>query len=382
MEKTRHKEALMRKIIVLGSGMVGRVMAADLAGDFDVTAVDVDRRSLDKLGGAPVKKLTADLADGRAVRSLVRDFDLVIGAVPGFMGFDTLGSVIEAGKNVVDISFFAEDAFLLNDRAQANGVTAVVDCGVAPGMSNMILGYHAARMAVSHFKCYVGGLPFKRDFPFEYKAPFSPADVIEEYVRPARYVENGHVVVRPALSDAEFLDFPEVGTLEAFNSDGLRSLLKTMRVPNMIEKTLRYPGHLDHIKALRDSGFFSQEEIEVRGRKMKPIEFTSAILFKGWHLHEEDDEFTAMRILIEGEEEGRRRTYQYNLFDRKDRTTGFSSMARTTGFTATAAARLVLEGKLSRKGICPPEHIGLEEGNFRFVMDQLGKRNVHYRISG
>jgi len=347
-----------------------------------VTAVDVDRTSLDKLGNAPVKKLTADLADGQVVRSLVRDFDLVIGAVPGFMGFSTLRSVIEADKNAVDISFFPEDAFLLDDRARANGVTVVVDCGVAPGMSNMILGYHAARMSVSHFKCYVGGLPIKRDFPFEYKAPFSPADVIEEYIRPARYVENGHVVVRPALSDAEFLDFPEVGTLEAFNSDGLRSLLKTMKVPNMIEKTLRYPGHVEHIKALRESGFFGQEEIEVRGLRMKPIEFTSAILFKEWHLHEEDDEFTAMRILIEGEEEGRRRTYQYNLFDRKDRVTGFSSMARTTGFPATAAARLVLEEKFSRKGICPPEHLGLEEGNFRYVMDHLRERNVHYRISG
>ncbi|MGA2533722.1 MAG: saccharopine dehydrogenase C-terminal domain-containing protein [Candidatus Aminicenantales bacterium] len=372
----------MQKIIVLGCGMVGRVMAADLAKDFDVTAVDVSRANLDRLGDAPVKKLTADLADGGVVRDLVRDFDLAIGAVPGFMGFQTLRTVIEAGRNVVDISFFPEDALALDGTARANGVTAVVDCGVAPGMSNMILGYHAARMNVRSFKCFVGGLPFKRDYPFEYKAPFSPADVIEEYIRPARYVENGHVVVRPALSDTEFLDFPEVGTLEAFNSDGLRSLLKTMSVPNMIEKTLRYPGHVDYIKALRDSGFFGQDEIDVRGRKVRPIDVTSAVLFKQWHLHEGDDEFTIMRILVEGEEQGRPRAYAYDLFDRKDRQTGFSSMARTTGFPATAVAHLVLAGTFAKKGICPPEHVGVEERNFRFVIDYLRERNVVYKLTG
>ncbi len=370
----------MKRIIVLGSGMVGRVMAADLAKEFDVTAVDVNPRNLEALKTLPVKRVTADLADSGAVRDLVKGFDLVVGSVPGFMGFATLKAVIEAGRDVVDISFFPEEALLLDELAKSKGVTAVVDCGVAPGMSNMILGFHAARMTVRHFRCYVGGLPFKRDFPFEYKAPFSPADVIEEYVRPARYVENGHVVVKPALSDAEFLDFPEVGTLEAFNSDGLRSLLRTMSVPNMIEKTLRYPGHVDYIKALRASGFFAADEVEVGGRKVRPIDVTSTILFKQWQLHEEDDEFTIMRIVVEGEENGRPRAYEYSLFDRKDRRTGFSSMARTTGFPATAAARLVLGGAFARKGVCPPEYLGAEEKVFRSVMDHLRERGVVYRL--
>ncbi len=372
----------MKKIIVLGCGMVGRVMAADLAPEFDVTAADVNPASLEKLGRSSVKKMTVDLADGAAVRSSVEEFDLVIGAVPGFMGFKTLRSVIEAGRDIVDISFFPEDALDLDAEAKAAGVTAVVDCGVAPGMSNMVLGHHAARMSVSHFRCYVGGLPFRRDFPFEYKAPFSPADVIEEYVRPARYVENSHVVVRPALSDVELLDFPEVGTLEAFNSDGLRSLLKTMAAPNMIEKTLRYPGHADRIQALRASGFFAAEPVDVRGAKVRPIDVTSAVLFKQWHLADEDDEFTLMRIQVEGEENGRPRSVVYSLFDRRDGKTGFSSMARTTGFPATAVARLVLAGKFARKGICPPETIGVDEANFRFVLDELRARHVAYTVKG
>ncbi len=246
-------------------------------------------------------------------------------------------------------------------------------------MSNMILGYHAARMTVERFACYVGGLPFRREFPFEYKAPFSPADVIEEYIRPARYIENGHVVVKPALSDVENMDFAEIGTLEAFNSDGLRSLLSTVPVPNMIEKTLRYPGHVRHILALRDSGFFDTEGIDVKGQRVRPLDATSAVLFRHWRLHEEDDEFTVMRIVVEGREGDRAARVQYDLFDRRDRATGFSSMARTTGFPATAVARLVLSGRFRRQGVCPPEFIGSDEAAFRFVMDELAARNVVYR---
>jgi saccharopine dehydrogenase-like NADP-dependent oxidoreductase len=369
----------MKKIVVLGSGMVGRIIALDLSAEFEVTAVDLSRDNLAKLEGTAVRPVRADLSSPAALRDLAASADLVIGAVPGSMGFATLREVIAAGRDIVDISFFPEDALALDGAARAAGVTAIVDCGVAPGMSNMILGYHAARMDVRRFACYVGGLPFRREFPFEYKAPFSPADVIEEYIRPARYIENGHLVVKPALSDVENMDFAEIGTLEAFNSDGLRSLLTTITVPNMIEKTLRYPGHVRHILALRDSGFFGTEAIDVGGKKVRPLDATSAVLFKHWLLHEEDDEFTVMRIVVEGLEGGRAKGLQYDLFDRRDRATGFSSMARTTGFPATAAARLVLSGKFGRKGICPPELIGADAAAFRFVMDELAARNVVYR---
>jgi lysine 6-dehydrogenase len=369
----------MKRIVVLGSGMVGRIIALDLSGDFEVTAVDVSRDNLARLEGTAVKPLHADLSSPSELRGIVGACDLVVGAVPGFMGFATLREVIAAGKDMVDISFFPEDALALDAAARTAGVTAIVDCGVAPGMSNMILGYHAARMTVQRFACYVGGLPFRREFPFEYKAPFSPADVIEEYIRPARYIENGHLVVKPALSDVENMDFPEIGTLEAFNSDGLRSLLATIKVPNMIEKTLRYPGHVERIRALRDGGFFDTDEIDVRGRKIRPLDFTSAVLFRQWHLHEEDDEFTVMRIIVEGEAGGRAKRIDYDLFDRRDRATGFSSMARTTGFPAAAAARLVLTGRFGRKGVLPPEFLGADEAAFRAVMEDLAARHVLYR---
>lgn len=370
----------MKSVVVLGAGMVGRVMAADLAGSFDVTAYDINQDNLDRLSARNIRAVRLDLSDPAAIRSAVGEADLVVGAVPGKMGFETLKAVLEAGKNVVDISFFPEDVFLLNKLAGEKKTTAVVDCGVAPGMSNMILGYHHRRMRVRSFRCYVGGLPVKRDYPFEYKAPFSPADVIEEYIRPARFVENGGLVTRPALSDPELLNFPEVGTLEAFNSDGLRSLLKTMDIPFMIEKTLRYPGHVERIRTLRESGFFDRAEIDVGGVKVSPLEVTSRILFKAWRLGEEE-EFTIMRVLVEGEEEGGARLYEYSLFDKRDAATGFSSMARTTGYPATAVARLILDGRFRRIGICPPEYIGEDESCFRFVLDCHRQRRVIYKIA-
>src|SRR5688572_11866575 len=174
----------MKKIVVLGAGMVGRTMAIDLCKDYDVTSVDVSETSLSLLQGHPVKTAKADLGNASEIKKAIAPADLVIGAVPGFMGFDMVKTVIGAGKNIVDISFFNEDIFLLDALAKEKGVTAVMDCGVAPGMDNIILGYYNKRMQVDLFECLVGGLPVKRTWPYEYKAPFSPIDVIAEYTRP------------------------------------------------------------------------------------------------------------------------------------------------------------------------------------------------------
>ncbi len=228
-------------IAVLGAGMVGRAIALDLATIFDVTSFDVSEQNLQLLQcrSSKIKTVVADLKDTAAYSSLLQPFDLVVTAVPGFMGFETLKAVINAGKNVADISFFPEDALQLDALAKEKNVTAIVDCGVAPGMSNWIIGRYNAEMKIDAFEIYVGGLPLHPQPPFFYKAPFSPIDVIEEYTRPARLKENGIVVTKPALTDREMMHFDKVGTLEAFNTDGLRSLLYTMpHIPTQIEKTL------------------------------------------------------------------------------------------------------------------------------------------------
>lgn len=371
----------MKKIIVLGAGLVGNAIVLDLAKDYDVTAVDINPEPLNKLFESHcLKTIVADLSDEHTVKNLVKDYDLVIGAVPGFMGFQTVKYVIESNKNIVDISFFPEDLFELDELAKKHNVTAVVDCGVAPGMGNIILGYHNERMKIENYKCFVGGLPLVREWPYEYKAVFSPIDVIEEYIRPARYVENGKVIIREALSDPEHLFFENAGTLEAWNSDGLRSLIKTMNIPNMIEKTMRFPGSIEYLRVLRASGFFSYDEIEVKGIKIRPIDVTAKLLFPKWKLKPGEGDFTAMRILIDGLENGINKKYTYNLYDKYDEKTNTISMARTTGYTCTAAANLVLNGDFNRIGICPPEYLGINEQNFNFILNYLKERDVIYKV--
>ena len=370
----------MKKIILLGAGRVGKAMAIDLCREYHVTAVDKNAADLAVLSAHhPIGTIAADLSQIETIIPLVADQDLVLGAVPGFMGYKVLEAVISAGKDCVDISFFPEDPFGLDTLAKEQGVTAVVDCGVAPGMSNLIIGYHQRSMRIDRFECLVGGLPQQRLWPFEYKAPFSPLDVIEEYLRPARLVENGRIVTRPALSEPELVDLQPVGTLEAFNTDGLRSLLQTAGIPNMKEKTMRYPGHCQLMRILRETGFFSDEPISLNGIGVAPRELTSRILLPRWQLGEEEKEFTIMRIILEGVSSGKQLRHIYTLYDTYDETTRTSSMARTTGYTATAAARLLLAGHFSRKGICPPEYIGAEEGCFERIMAELEQRNIHYR---
>lgn len=374
---------MTQKITVMGAGLVGRAIAADLCADFDVRVIDVDAASLDALERRyAVATLRADLSDAAVVQRLSVETDLVVCAVPGFMGFATLRAIIDAGRDVVDISFFDRDPFELDELARERDVTAVVDCGVAPGMSNLLLGYHDATMRVQRFDCMVGGLPRKRSWPWEYKAPFSPIDVIEEYVRPARLRIGGSLVTRPALSEPELVEIDPVGTLEAFNTDGLRTLLATTAVADMRERTLRYPGHCERVRVLRDSGFFATEPLTIDGREVRPLDVTAALLFPLWQAEPGEREFTVMAVEIAGAtEDGTAVRHEYSLYDSFDVTSGLSSMARTTGFTATAAARLVADGSFTRRGISPPEYLGAAPGCCERILAELGERGVVYRHS-
>jgi lysine 6-dehydrogenase len=366
----------MKKVIVLGAGLVGRTIAAELSADYQVTSVDSNQERLKSLSAKNINTLVADLSYSSELNKIISDFDLVIGALPGFMGFNTLKSIIEAEKNVVDISFFPEDPFLLGKLAKEKNVTAIVDCGVSPGLSNIILGYHNQRMKIENYKCIVGGLPYKREWPFEYKAYFSPIDVIEEYIRPARIVIDGKVIEKPALSEPEIINYNEVGELEAFNTDGLRSLLKTMNIPNMIEKTLRYPGHIGLMKIFRETGFFSEKEIELNGKKIKPVDLTAKLLFPFWSPEKGEKDFTILELFIEGVENEKQSTHHYYMIDSYDPEENNSSMARTTGFTCCAAARYLLEYGFERKGICPPEYLGEDEIFYDYILSYLNKKKI------
>ena len=374
----------MKNITVLGAGLVGKAIAIDLSSSFRVVSVDQREDVLEKLKKDHPSILTVatDLSNPENIAEVIRNAELVVGCMPGFLGFETIKTVLNEGKNIVDISFFPENIFLLDRIAKDHDVTCVVDCGVAPGMGNIILGYHNERMEISNYKCVVGGLPKTREWPYEYKAVFSPIDVIEEYIRPARYIENNTLVIKEALSDPEHLFFENVGTLEAWNSDGLRSLLKTMPdIPNMIEKTMRYPGSIEYLRVLRESGYFSYEPVEINGQMIRPIDMTAKLLFPKWQLKPGEEDMTIMRIIIEGKENSVYKRYTYDLFDSFDNNTNTLSMARTTGFTCCAAAHLVANGQYSEKGLCPPEFLGKDEKDFSFILNYLKERNVIYKLN-
>jgi lysine 6-dehydrogenase len=366
------------KIAVLGAGMVGSAIALDLAKNFAVTSFDLnaDNLSLLQQKNPAIQVQQQNLQQYTEYASFLQPFNLVVLAVPGFMGYRALQQVILAQKNCVDISFFPEDALQLHELAKQNNVTAIVDCGVAPGMSNLIIGYYNASMKIDSFEIYVGGLPKHPQPPFYYKAPFSPVDVIEEYTRPARLKENGNIVTKPALTERELMEFRGVGTLEAFNTDGLRSLLFTMpHIPDQKEKTLRYPGHLDFIINLQKAGFFHEQPIQIKEASISPLQFTSQLLIKEWKLAPEEEELTVMKVLIHGQG----KTVEYSLLDEYDAATKTSSMARTTGYTCTAAVNLVAQNLFTQKGVFPPELIGHDKACFEFVLDYLCHRNVMWK---
>ena len=372
------------KVIVLGCGLVGGPMAADLAKEenFEVTIVDRNQEVLDVLASKHnnITTLNRDLGNPQDVGALVASYDLVLNAVPGFMGFQTLRAIIEAGKNVVDIAFYQENPFDLDALAKAKGVTAIVDCGVSPGMSNLLIGHvHEKLDRTDSVLIYVGGLPEVRHWPFEYRAVFSPIDVIAEYVRPARYVENGKLVIRPALSDSELIDFPGIGTLEAFNTDGLRTLADTIDAPNLKEKTLRYQGHIGKMALLRAIGFFDEEAIEVNGHSIRPVDFAAKLLFPQWQMEEGEVDITVLQIIIEGEKDGSPQRYVYDLFDRYDAPSNTHSMARTTGYTATVAARMLEKGLYDQKGISPPEFVGRDPKCVEYMLNGMAERGIVFR---
>jgi lysine 6-dehydrogenase len=375
----------MSNVVVLGAGMVGSVIAADLLAG-KRTRVTLADRSPDSLAraqhrcGGRARTVEADLSDAREVERLIVDADLVIGALPGFLGLQTMELVISKGLRYCDISFMPEDFLVLGKLAKRTGAICVADCGVAPGMSNLLAAWGAAKLdRAERVDIMVGGIPRERHWPFEYKAGFSPSDVIEEYVRPSRVVEGGKIVSKEALSEPELIDFDGVGTLEAFNTDGLRSLINTMRVPNMRERTMRYPGHIELMRVFRSTGLFSLEPLEVKGVRVRPRDVLAELLFPKWTFAEGEEDITVMRVIVEGDLDRAKTRLTWDLLNRADKATGFSSMSRTTAFPCTSVARMILDGTIKAPGVHAPEALVGVKGVLDRILKDMEVRGVEYR---
>ncbi len=373
------------RVLVLGAGRIGSEIAADLArgGDLEVAVADRDRAALESAagrararGGLEAAPIEADLSDPAAVGRLVSRFDVVAGAVSSHAGFAVMEAVVRAGKPYCDVSFMHEDAGDLDGAARSSGATVVYDCGVAPGMSNVLAARAFGTLdACRSITIYVGGVPERPRPPFFYKAAFDPRDVLEEYTRPARLVEDGAVVVREALSEPEVVCFDGVGTLEAFNTDGLRSLA-ALPVPFMREKTLRHPGHREIMTAMVAAGFFRKKPVSVGGVAVRPFDIAAELLTPEWTYAPGEADLTVMRIVVEGVLGGAPTAITWELVDRYDTNTATTSMARTTAYPCSSMVRMLADGSFRQPGVHATERLAGDSRIFDRLMGDLESRGV------
>ncbi|MDR0652969.1 MAG: saccharopine dehydrogenase NADP-binding domain-containing protein [Synergistaceae bacterium] len=378
---------MKKRAIVLGNGLVGSVIALDLAADeeYEVVVCDANAETLaetrKKSGGKIAVRSDVDFASPASITEAVRGFDICFGAVPGFLGYKMLGAVIKAGVGISDISFMPEDYREWDQEAKKAGVVAYEDIGVAPGATSVLIGHACSLLdTVDDAICYVGGLPTDPKPPFNYKVVFSADDVIEEYVRPARCKKNGEIVTVPALSNCEIIDFDIPGLklprMEGFFTDGSRTLLDTIPAQNVIEYTLRYPGTARDLELLRSIGLFDKEPVKIKGVDVSPRDLFGHLAYPMMKLGENENEFTFFQVNVTGAKDGKRIKHTFSLYDERDMKTGYPSMSRTTGFSCAIAGRMIAEGLLDSVGVNPPEHISKSKTATERLINELKKRGV------
>lgn len=344
------------RIAVLGAGRIGSLVSLELSKSHDVAVADLSSRALEPLKRR-VSTVVTDLSSEERLSELVREFELVVNALPGKLGYSVLKTCIKARRDIVDVSFMPEDPLQLRDLAASTGVTAVVDAGFAPGLSNIVVGRIQSELgSLGKVEINVGGLPKEPRPPLYHAILFSPVDLVDEYLRPARIVRNGRVIQVDPLSTIErvrVLDF----YLERFPTDGLRTMLQTVRAENMAEYTLRWPGHLERMKILKELGLLDKQYLEMMLEVLEK------------HMAYEATDVSIMEVV--GEVGSRR--IRYILYD--EAASGYSSMARVTGYTAVQIAELLIKG-LVPEGLVAPEHLGADLKTFNYIVEGIKSRGT------
>ena len=367
------------KAAVLGSGLMGSVIGWDLArsGDVDEGVVaDIDREWLDRLKRrSPGKKLSVELLDIRdrhEVVSFLRRFDVAASALPhGIVHLSDVAAA-EAGAKMVNIAF--EDAQMeLDGAARWSGALLVPWCGLAPGLGGILLAHALSELGGGdEGHILVGGLPQKPAPPFGYRLVFSIVGLLREYIEDARVVRGGRLVRVKPFSAVETYDFPPpIGKLEGFPTDGLATLVYTMKgMKTLDEITLRWPGHAEKMNLLMESGYFSPEKVKAGGAEVSPLEVSWAVL--GKKLAEGDPlDVTVMRVTAKG----KKGEIVYDMVDRYDEKNQVSSMGKTTGYTASIVTQMVGKGAIGGKGVIPPEK-AVAGKDVDLLIAELGKRGV------
>ena len=372
------------KILVVGCGNIGSVAAEDLAESMSsIKVVVADKNEARAKGVAEkihkdnVSWIQLDITNHNKLVKVLGNFDLAMGFLPGKLGYRLVSACIEAKKDLVDVSYMPEKPPELNDEAAKANVTIIPDCGLAPGISNILVGHATAKIdKVQAVHIMVGGLPEKPVPPLDYVITWSPENLIDEYMRKATIVKEGRKVEVEPLSGLEEVEFPSLGKLEAFYTDGLRTLLHTITdVYDMWEKTLRYPGHAEKIKLLKALGFFEEEQIAVEGVAVSPRKLTVK-LFERKLWRPEVKDVVVLKVEVLGVKNGRKTRHAYHLLDRYDEKRGVTAMARTTAYTASIMAQFMLKKAVTEKGVVPPEKIGMNNELFGLFFGEIEKRGI------
>ncbi|MCW3979862.1 MAG: saccharopine dehydrogenase family protein [Candidatus Bathyarchaeota archaeon] len=372
------------KILVLGYGNIGKLIAADLSDSIPSAQVTIAGRhrenieyTVKSINREKVSGIALDAHDFNELVSTMEKFDLAIGALPGDIGYQSLKAAINARIDLVDVSYMPENPLALNNTAIEAGVTIVPDCGIAPGISNLLVGHAISKIdTIDSVKIMVGGLPETPVYPLDYTITWSPEGLIDEYMRKATIIENGKTAEVDALTGLEEIDFPKIGKLESFYTDGLRTLIHTVKgVKTMWEKTLRYPGHVQKVKLIRALGFFDSHPIEVGGVHITPRDVTTK-LFKQKLQKPHIKDILAMNIEVTGKTGDTQERFIYQMLEHYDEKLNATAMARTTGYPTSIVAQLLAQEAISQTGVVPMEKLGSKINIFNKIIDGLEARQI------
>lgn len=358
------KQGVAAAFDVLRFGEAARLTIADSSLPFAKAAV----RKLHRLAGKAIRKhktvLTAVALDARkdsALRRLIHGHQAVLSALPYYLNPAVARAAIAERAHYCDLGGYFEttrEIMKLHNQARRAGVSLIPDCGVAPGMCNSLAVCGMEHLTRSRdVKIYCGGLPVKPRPPLGYKVVFNLEGVLGNYFGKSYVLRNGKVKLVPSFSDRETIQFGRFGTLEAVITGGATSTCpwtfqKTLR--NYDYKTLRYPGHYDKIQLLKDLGLFETSKIRVNGSSVAPRDVFVAVSGPKLAFHKDRD-LLIQRVVVYGDIRGKKAEVTYDVLDYGDARTGFTSMQRTTGFSAAILLEMLAQGRVAQTGFVPVE---------------------------
>ncbi len=358
------------KLAVVGAGNIGFKLAeaASESGKLEVTVIDKDEGRLklikEKLG---VETVQLDiLRNTPVVEAALKGFDIVCSLLPGVIGDRIWAPAINARANLVDVSFTNANPLKLHKLALEKNVIFIPDSGIAPGLSNIIAGRIYSSDKPRRIKIMVGGMSAEYVSPLGLSATWNIHDLIEEYLRPARLLRNGRLVSVNPLDEIYLVNIPGIGVLEAFPTDGLRTMLNTLTgLEELVELTLRYRGHCEKMRFLRDIGLLSNREIKVGGRHVNSASVLAELLRLS--LPTVKDKL----IMVVQAENHVKRTFKLVHHGLRG-----SAMAEATAYTAMSVIEAIAAGIVDLKGVVPPEVLGFKQETYNYIIRRLSTRGV------